>query len=643
MKVPILWAMAAGVFLGPALSQSPQPPNPGPVQAELLKHVDVRRLKPGDTLFARMTLDWNGLDCALRTGAILEATVENAEPRSGHSTSMLALSFNRAQCNGSELAPMKLLLAAVALPPQDWRIAPNPEFRVPMNFLLANGQAPSGFGGSTIQNFSGPTMELTGIRHNFPMSPKVKPGDVIGIRGMKLDLGTGPNQSSVLTTKGRHLSLDAYTQLLLVPAALVVGPASPSLISSDRSAPAMTAPADSGAPAPVPENNLETCAPPGCAVDLPAPVNELLDPNTAAIRIEPLGYAPRLRKSRGDFDDDAALAWLSPRQLLLTFNPHGLIHRSAAGGSAVPLRMIRAVLVDAQTRSIQRAVDWEITDQRRYLWPLDHNRVLVHVGNELRVYREGLELERSIPLEGPLAFVRISPNGELLALATVRERHSPQLHAKLREDLGEEPEEDVNVLILDKNFNPIAQASANSHLRAPTLLNEGQVQLFSQPDMKFRLALNTWDHKRTTLARFASRCIPELDSLPPDFLFLLSCDVATGATVYRIMDAQGKLLLKGEAGPRDIGHQAAGDQQHGEFAIKVVHATRELSPGMVFTIADLESEEVRVYRASDGKRLRTIRVKDPAASHDTYALSPGGDQVAVLSGSEIRLFPVPGD
>src|SRR5438067_424957 len=83
-----------------------------------------------------------------------------------------------------------------------------------------------------------------------------------------------------------------------------------------------------------------------------------------------------------------------------------------------PHRVIRAVLLDTQTHTVARAVDWEITDTRRYLWLLDGNRILVHVGNELRVYGPGLKVERSILLSGPLAFVRIAPNGELLAMAT---------------------------------------------------------------------------------------------------------------------------------------------------------------------------------------------------------------------------------
>ena len=633
-----------GLCLGHGLTQTSQEANPGPVQAELVTNLNVRRLAQGDTVFAKLTRDWNGLGCTLRTGAILEARVETADRRQGRGESKLALSFARAQCNGMDLQPMKLLLAAVAQAPPDWRVSPNKEFRVPMSSLLANGKAGAGFGDSTIGNFSMPTLELTGILHQFPMSPSVKPGDVINIRGMKLDIGTGPNQSSVLTTRNRDLSLDAFTQFLLVPSSLVSGPGAASLVSESPSPdvnPTAPLPASPSPPAPV--NNINVCAPPGCVVDLPVTAKELVNRDTASILTPPLGYTPRPQKILGDFGDDETLSWLGSRQLLLAFNRHPLIHRSGDSLSGVPRRVIRAVLLDAQTHSVVRAVDWEITDTRRYLWPVGNNRILVHVGNELRVYREGLELVHSIPLGGPLAFVRIAPNGELLAIATLRERHSVELHAKLREEVGEEPEEDVEVALLDKDFSIIAQTSATSRLQPPTLLNEGQVKLYSQPNMQFRVALKTWDNKNISLARFASRCTPELFSVAPDLLFLLSCDVATDATTYRVLGADGKLLLSGEAGPRDIGHGAAGNHDAARFAIGVVHAIRELSPGIEFRTSELESQEVRVYRAGDGKRLLAVRINDPVASHDTYALSPDGDQLAILSESQIKFFSVPAE
>src|SRR3954447_24790533 len=369
MKRLVAGTILLGLSSCIGLCQTPPESNPGPVQAELLARLSVRRIAPGNTVFAKVTMDWNGPGCALRSGAILEATVESADPRKGTSESKLALSFLRAQCNGAEMQPIKLLLAAVAGPPQDWRVSPNPEFRVPMSFLQVSGAAPAGLGGSTISNFGMPTMELTGIYHHFPMGPKVKPGAVIDIRGMKLDIATGPNQSSVLTAKNRDISLDAFTQFLLVPVSLVSGHAAASLIASTAAPnvndPPPPMPPRAAPPAPV--NDLEVCAPPGCAVDLPVTTKDLSNRDAASIPIQPLGYAPRTQKILGDFGNEEMLAWLGPRELLLAFNSHPLIHRSGSSPSGMPHRVIRAVLLDTETHTVARAVDWEITDTHRYL------------------------------------------------------------------------------------------------------------------------------------------------------------------------------------------------------------------------------------------------------------------------------------
>jgi hypothetical protein len=603
----------------------------------------MRRLTVGGTVFARVTRDWNGLGCSLRQGSILEATVELAEAHKVRSESKLGLAFSKAQCNGAEMKPMELLLSAVAQVPADWENVPDAVVRTQVVVTdRLTGESSTGVFRSSGFGFSMSRMELKGIIHHFPMSAKVQPGDVIDIKGMKLDLGTGPNRSSVLAIKGRDVSLEKYTQFLLVPASLVFVSSNPPKGSpADLSAMSGSATVTPVSSAPKVTNDLEVCAPPGCVVDLPVTSEELKGRTEESIAIRPLGYTPRPAMSLGDFTEDEALVWLGPGQLLFAFNAHQLIRREGVPNELAARRIIRAVLLDAKNRTVVRAVDWEITDSHRYLWTLPHERVLVHIGNELRVYGAGLNVEQSISLAGPLAFIRISPNGELITVATFRERHSLELHAKLQDDLSADPEEDVDVTVLDRTFNTIAQTHTISGLEPPTLLNEGQVTLLAQPNNHYRLALDTEDSHSITLAQFASLCAPEVSSVPPDFLFLLTCNMATNHAEYRVLRSDGKLLMRGEAGSSEIDEEAAGTQSSDLFAVKVVHASRELSRGMEFKGEDLDFEEVRIYRTSDGKRLRAFRVDEPTTSHGGYAISLDGSQVAVLSGSQIHFFSLP--
>lgn len=650
-------ALAATLLLGLCFTafcqQEPVPSEGvGPVEAELLKPLNVRDLVVGATVFVRVTRDWRGVGCSLRQGATLEATVEQAEMHKGRrGESKLALAFTKAQCGGTEMKPMNLLLSAVAHVPEDWGTAPTGNMSVPLSFgnprqfgsrdtSSPNAHVPVDRG--AIYPLDSWHVELKGIIHHFPMNAKVQPGDVIDLKGMRLELGTGPRQSSVLSLKGSDVRLDQYTQLLLVPSSLVFVRTEIPVQLPHGSVAAGEQPR-ANQPALSAGNDIEVCAPPGCAVDIPVTGDQLQGTSEISIRTRPLGYTPRPAMILRDFIDDEALAWLGPQQLLFAFNVHGLISRRGVANWKATHRNIRAVLLDAQSRAVIRAVAWEVVDSKRFLWPLSGDRVLVHVGNELRVYCAGLEVEKVIPLAGPLEFIRMSPNGEVMAIATLRERHSPELHARLRKELMVEPEEDVDVAILDKNFNTLAQTSTVSGIEPPTFLNEGQVTLLAQPNMYYRLRFSSWQGATSTLARFASLCRPALSSVTPDLLFLVTCNTVSDRFEYRILRADGKLLREGRGNEFELSQEIIGAESSGSFAIKAVHASSEFTPGKDFKGGDLEFQELRVYRAADGRRLLAVHVKGPTASRGAYALSRDGSQLAVLSTSEIQLFTLPAD
>ena len=643
MRSRALAVLLLGVFpLSMLPAQTPSRTNPGPIQAELLAFLQVRHLEPGTSVFARVTADWNGAGCVLRRGSILEARVETAIPRAkGAVESAVALSFVKAQCGSSEMSPVQLVLAAVAAAPDDRAGLIGSQF--PFSAGGIRGSMGSTTGGGPGQgNLSYAQLEFMALTHSFPTRPNLKPGDVYGIKGLKLAVGAGPKRSSVLKQRDRDVALDKYTQFLLVPASIAFLPALAPI--EDPTAAALTGSSgltsSSVSSVPVRED-VDLCRPPLCSIDLPTSESEFSGAAFESIAIKKLGYSARPRKEIESLDEDESIAWIGPQELLVAFNPHTLVRRDSAANGGAPVRVARAVLFDTTNRRVTRTVDWELSDAKQYLWPLAANRVLVHVGSELRVYGKGLEIESRISLDGPLAFVRMAPNGELMAIATMRERHSADLHAKLRDSMGRDPEEDVDILILNRELNTIAKASATSDLMAPTLLNEGQVKLLAQPKMRYRLTLVTWESETNTLTRFSSGCTPMLSSFAPDLLFLVTCNMTSHAPEYRVLRSDGKLVLQGQSNPQDFGQEALGNTEKQTFAVKVIRADRVLAPGTPFHGTDLETEELRVYRAVDGKRLFAIRINEPQPSHGGYALSPDGSQLAVLANARISFYPVP--
>ena len=91
-----------------------------------------------------------------------------------------------------------------------------------------------------------------------------------------------------------------------------------------------------------------------------------------------------------------------------------------------------------------------------------------------------------------------------MAIAIVRETHTPEQHASLRESLGTEPSENVEIRVLDKDFKTEAQTTTSSEIMPPTLLNKGQVQLLAKPNKQYRLTLAPWNGETTITAKPAA-------------------------------------------------------------------------------------------------------------------------------------------
>jgi hypothetical protein len=644
--------MVAFAICCPAVVASTNaPPAITAVEAELIGDVNARLLKVGATVYARVTADWHGADCVLRSGAILEAHALSVTPyRQNAKVSELDLAFTGAQCGELKMGGYPLLLAAMAAPPRnsDLGVLSSP---LPMSTVgRPNGEGLAAF--KNMQMSGSINMHVDAQIDRLPANSVMRIGEVSGIRGLKLSIGTGPDNSSVLTSKGHDVSLEKHTLILLVPAEGTL-PRTETSLDSAQPAPAEAAGGASAAPEPdkgtavaalpptlPPIDDLDVCTPPQCNVALPSGTETDGAKPAASISISQLGYSPRPQKAIESFDHDEVLTYLSPRELLVTFNPHILAPRHALGRAGPTVRVIRAALVDTETHRVTRTVDWELPDNREYLWPLGEGRVLVHVASELRVYGEGLNVIDRIPLDGPLAFVRATPDGSFVAVGVIRERHTADLHAQLSESLNRDPDEDVDVLVLNRSFETIAKSTTESGIMPPTLLNEGQATLEALPDASYRVSLLTWDKHASILARFSSSCTPELSSFAPDLILVVSCNKQTREPAYRILNSSGKMALKSASHANNCGNAAKGSANRQTFVVKTVQSGVPVLAGQAFSAADLSSEDLEVYRATDGKRLLGVRVGSPSASRDGYALAPDSSQLAVLSRDQISIYSV---
>jgi hypothetical protein len=192
-------------------------PGIAPVQAESMTSVYAHKLQVGQTIFARVLTDWRNSDCILDSGAILEAHVISVVPHTKTvKGSELDLAFTRAQCGARKLKDFQLLLAAMAGPAEQQDLG---LFSDPLPFSPQGGVAAS-YSNSLInaQSAASVSMEMTSTIGQAPVMPSMKMGDVSNIKGLKLSVGTGPDNSSVLSSKDHDVTVEMHTVLLLIPA-----------------------------------------------------------------------------------------------------------------------------------------------------------------------------------------------------------------------------------------------------------------------------------------------------------------------------------------------------------------------------------------------------------------------------------------
>jgi hypothetical protein len=628
-----------------------------PVQADLVRAIEAGRVKVGDPVLAKVAVKWQSPECSLREGAILRGRIvaQNVHSKT-EKTSQIALLFDNGQCGGRDMKALPLTVAAVLAsdPAQDKNQYENQPLSEAVG--LSIGGTGGGSAGVGVGGGGGNMRSVTAAAATVYVSPPVykgptavRPGQVVGIRGMKINVGSGPEGSSVLSISGHNVRLEVGAQLILVFNSNASAPVAAS--EPTDAAPSSTSASSSVVSAPTNESTIaemadetDVCLPPQCNVALASDASESRAAAVSAtLPLRELGFIPeRADHEMYAFDYGSAIAYLGENDLLFTFNPHILIHRNGREAQFSKLRIIRAVLINAQDRKVRKTIDWKVPDSKQYLWPMGRDLVLVHVGRELRLYGPALKLERRLALDGPLAFVRVSPSAKYFAVGVVHERHSEAVHRELAEAEEKEPEEDLEIKVYDGDFRALATVARSSRSAPPVLSDEGEIHIASAKKNRWRIVEETWDTQKHLVAQINSSCRPQATSLPPNLLFLVGCDPQNGAKWYRVLRPNGKPVLKGPSSSTELERTANGSATGGAFTIGMAEAGKSISPDSAFQTSDLESEHIAVYRAENGERVFSVAVASPAPSVQTFVLSPSGDQLAVLEGDKIALYEIPG-
>jgi hypothetical protein len=608
-----------------------------PIQAELVQGLNASKVKVGDPILAKLVLPWKSPTCDLRAGAIIQGHVVTQKAHSKIvKTSEIGIMFESGQCGGRDMKPLSLTVTAVAAP----YLSGYSDFSDSEELQSLSSAIGLDLNGSlrSVSQASA-TVHVEPRRAKAPSS--VMPGQVLGIPHLAITVGQGADGVSIFRSAGRNVQLSPGTQFILIPN-LNAGTDGDARSANSSTASRNPVPAITELPLPSIADEKELCVAPDCTVALAeSQVNHRIQGAQITVPLKGLGYLPpSADREMSSFDYDASIAYLGANQFLFTFDRHTLVPRSGAEAiSFRKLRIVRGVLIDLEKKEIVKTVDWRVPDSGRYLWPIGEKRVVIHVGQELRVYGPGLQLSNRISMGGPLAFVRVSPASEYLAVGVIHERHTREIHRQLEEAELREPEEDVEIRLLDSQFRVLTTIMRSSELPPPVLLNEGEVHITNIGRNHWRIVENSWDRQRRVLAVAISTCVPQAESVPGNLLFVVGCDRQTRSRWYRILHGDGKVVLKGWSRSSELEQTAGGNVGSNAFAIRTAQATGSQLLS-VFKPSDLKSARVTVYLATNGHRIFSIALPNPVPAIQTFAISPREDQVALLKAGEIAFYRV---
>jgi hypothetical protein len=193
------------------------------VEAELVEPLDAGHAKVGQSIKARVKVDWADGTCTLKHNGMVKGQIVGLQSTSKTAKdSGIALLFDSGQCGGHDMKPLPLtIVSVIGSAPAPPSLADSPGMGI--------GEGSRGGG---VASANAPALE--GGKPIIPLT--ISPGAVYGLNDVKLGVGTGPQGSSVLGTSGHNVRLETGTILVLARTADL--PPNPAAAPATNTAPA---------------------------------------------------------------------------------------------------------------------------------------------------------------------------------------------------------------------------------------------------------------------------------------------------------------------------------------------------------------------------------------------------------------------
>ncbi len=599
------------------------------LQAQISYELAGDRLVPGSTFLLTVRSLWKGDECRLLPGSLLHATVESVlHSQNGH-TSQIVFKVD-APCEDRE--PLHLVVTSLLAPPRtETRLEQFPGFGSLGVGTMSSGN-PGNFDGAgamrgTAQVVTSTTVAVT------KLPPTVNLGEVWHLPHIQLVLPTGSGTASAISSSKGRLRLPAGSVFILQTARKRGQPLTAASAITGQRSPAEARPSV--------HPFVRPCRPADCKVYSDKLPLEPFGFQHIGVDTDlmPFGFKPEHDRDVTELETATTIQFVDAGDVLLTFPTHQLVQRTGTENPTDEPRSIRAILFNTTTRSPTRVLDWIVNDHNPYVWPCGHN-LLVHEGQLLKLYRPGLQQIASLPLPGPLASLRVSPDGEHVLLGELHELHSEPDHELLVETQVHGPEEEILWSLLDGQLRPLATLGTSSNfVPAPTLSNAGIIELRKGRDPEWFLVFKPWQGGiDKQLGSLRSACLPVLNGISPALLAIATCDVPGNGMHTFVVREDGSTLFEQLSDDQEMPLSFVASIASPKIAAMLTHTSPEYARGLPFHLGVIEAQTIEVLETGRGNILARLPVPEAAPFREPYALSPDGHTLALVSGHILSFY-----
>jgi hypothetical protein len=426
-----------------------------------------------------------------------------------------------------------------------------------------------------------------------------------------------------------------------------------------------------------------------------------------SIPVTPLGFAPPALFYLGDRLAQVSLNFLDEDNLLFTFRIPGLIPREhPEPGQAAPYeeaqeRNIRALVLSLPSGKVTAETIWRLHGFEPYLWVLKDHRFLLRDRNLLQFGDAALHLEPFLRFPGPVKYIEMDPEQQLLVAETVEPpatepgpAGNSQGKFDSKSNVGSQSEttstgtasvmpgggaDSANAAAQNQATQNQAvqnqaaqnQAAQNQAVQNQAAQNQGLLRIMRMDDRKVMLFTHIEDHvvhlpvdgdgyyeaargkglnwlisyrdfsgSANPLLQIDSTCYPSLDVLAPGLVLASAC-ADLGARKLTALTRDKRRLWDVPISSTRVWPILVRATDAPRLARATLELNHPIASNSPLDRDDIRGQTVQIFDLATGKVVLTGPASPVLDGGGGFALSPSGKRFAVLNEGAIQIYDLP--